>query len=249
MSISKEECMALVSELKNSKPLQFETRKEAIENWLGRAWHVFTIVKEESSIPVEPGWGFYFLWRLWDIYSEPGEGEPSEEAHEHCFFVEDPMEDWSNLYLATMLSLHDLEFKVNNVFTLASVASKIGYEGSEPTDRKMERPLEGHGLKIWRSRQEVECAGLPVPLKGRSWDIVEKCITNEGWAYECNERGKIDIDTDLKTLNAPWKNTGWRIAKHLDKKIVLGRCKRNRQTRNPPENPPKVPITSPVATT
>ncbi|TSC57254.1 MAG: hypothetical protein Greene041662_1013 [Candidatus Peregrinibacteria bacterium Greene0416_62] len=115
-------------------------------------------------------------------------------------------------------------------------------------DRKKE-PIEDHGLKIWPLRQEVECDGIKVTLKGKSWGIVEKCITNDGWATDCGTRGKIDVDSDVKDLNAPWKRTGWKIAKHCGKKIILGKeKKRKNPSRNNPEAPPKIPRKLPVKT-
>ncbi len=118
-------------------------------------------------------------------------------------------------------------------------------EGSTE-DRKKE-PIEDHGLRIWPSRQDVECDGVKVTLTGKSWGIVEKCISNDGWATDCGTRGKIDVDSDVKDLNAPWKKTGWKIAKHRDKKIILGKeAKRKNPSRSTPETSPKIPRKPPV---
>lgn len=107
--------------------------------------------------------------------------------------------------------------------------------------------IEKHDLKIWPLRQDVECAGKKVTLTGKRWSIVEKCIANEGWVSEWRERGKVNIDSDVQDLNAPWKDTGWKIAMHRDKKIILGRAKRNSSPRKTPETSPKIPRITPVA--
>jgi hypothetical protein len=113
-------------------------------------------------------------------------------------------------------------------------------EGS--SEKQKTEPIESYGLKIWPSRQDVECDGIQARLSGKSWSIVEQCIANTGWATDCGTRGKIDVDSDVKTMNSPWKETGWNIAKHLGNKIILGKvARRKKSPRSTPVTSPKIP--------
>lgn len=93
--------------------------------------------------------------------------------------------------------------------------------------------IEDHGLKIWKLREEVECAGLKKTLSKKNWGIVIRCLRDPSWATDCSfllNDGKTlnDVDANLKDLNKPWKNTGWKIARRKSKNILLGAAEKRK---------------------
>ena len=255
MSMNKEECQALFNELWDSKPEQGETNKDQITYWLERSFHVYAMLKSLTPLQVEPAWHLCYLWRLWGVASVEGKGIVNDEVREHVVIFDDQLQDWAQAQIALLLERKTMNSQIEKHYHLLSTAKREGYEGAETLEEVTLAPteelIEKHELKIWPSRPELECAGLKKSLSQKNLGIVLRCINNKDWTTDTDfllKKGKTMaevVDSALNDLNAPWEETGWKIASRRRNRILLGAAKK-RASRKSLEASKKKPSNAPV---
>lgn len=131
-------------------------------------------------------------------------------------------------------------------FVLPLIKNYVGeyFDESKKDEATAREPIENHGLKIWPSRSEVECAETKKILSTRNWGIVSRCLADESWSTECdfllgNGQTVDNVDLTLKDVNETWEKNGWRIVRRKSRRIILGAMKKR---RSPPKTPRKPPV-------